>query len=499
MSPSAHFIKAQMFDWNVSLSPLDGAVGERRRWGGQACALTSIKIVISNQSAHWPTIQNITHGRTAGPRWVTRLKSFFTEPRDADKADWDGAPLQVVFPFCVLTFVAVTRIAVSCLVSCAVAPLLILSYVPVSGKEKRGGGSIFLCRRMKKTSSSRYGFCWRLNARRGASVAKNIFVQPAFSSSSSSSLPSMCPFCERVFSQSMPRFFLFFPHRWGAQYTIPVGGVGFSCILPTITTSPWLQKPKPLHPSLRNWIKETRFRAAVRPPNPSRAENPQPTVLRASFFLLLFFFYPFFKNYLLIVVGGRFSCGSVKTCSLCVFVCVCVCVCMGGSLWRIISITTLLYAFSLFTVLPCLIMFKQHCTGLWQRREPSRASLTRLDGSQTHDIIPSKGKISQPLWGCLQTRLIFISTAMWNQCVFGTMKSKLFCTRCKKKKSWNHRLWDAKIPLQPADCLIDPNPRIVVLLQVRIEAGREDGGGAVVRSATSILFIYCYFQNLKSK
>lgn len=37
--------------------------------------------------------------------------------------------------------------------------------------------------------------------------------------------------------------------------------------------------------------------------------------------------------------------------------------------WRIN--TTLLYAFSLFTVLPCLIMFKQHCTGLWQHRELS--------------------------------------------------------------------------------------------------------------------------------
>lgn len=38
------------------------------------------------------------------------------------------------------------------------------------------------------------------------------------------------------------------------------------------------------------------------------------------------------------------------------------------SSWRM-SIITLLYAFSLFTVLPCLIMFKQHCTGLWQHRE----------------------------------------------------------------------------------------------------------------------------------
>lgn len=49
-------MKAQMFDWNVSLSPLDGAVVEKRKvgvvGGGLACALTSIKIVISNQSAH---------------------------------------------------------------------------------------------------------------------------------------------------------------------------------------------------------------------------------------------------------------------------------------------------------------------------------------------------------------------------------------------------------------------------------------------------------------
>lgn len=82
MSKYAQFTKAQMFDWNVSLTPLDGAVVEKRRGGGLACALTSIKIVISNQSAHWPTIQNITHGRTAGARWVTRLKSFFTEPEE---------------------------------------------------------------------------------------------------------------------------------------------------------------------------------------------------------------------------------------------------------------------------------------------------------------------------------------------------------------------------------------------------------------------------------
>lgn len=45
--------------------------------GALACTLTSIKIVISNQSAHWPTIQNITHGIAAGPRSATRL---FAEP-----------------------------------------------------------------------------------------------------------------------------------------------------------------------------------------------------------------------------------------------------------------------------------------------------------------------------------------------------------------------------------------------------------------------------------
>ena len=69
--------EAQLLDWNVKLSPLDGAVvgAEREEEGGGAAAaaaaawaLTSIKTVLSNQSAHRATIQNITHRTAAGPR-----------------------------------------------------------------------------------------------------------------------------------------------------------------------------------------------------------------------------------------------------------------------------------------------------------------------------------------------------------------------------------------------------------------------------------------------
>lgn len=93
----------------------------------------------------------------------------------------------------------------------------------------------------------------------------------------------------------------------------------------------------------------------------------------------------------------------------------------GGSPWRIIDISTLLYAFSLFTVLPCLIMFKQHCTGLWQRRDASCASLTRLHRSQTHDIISLQRKNSQPWMSfCLQEKADFDFQAD----VFGTKNAK---------------------------------------------------------------------------
>lgn len=138
-------MKAWMFKWNESLSPLDGAVVEKRGGGTSLCADV-------NKNSHFKPVCALTdhskhYARHRG--WTTL--GYSTEiilhrvRGDADKAA--GAPLQVLFPFRLLTFVAVTRISVSCLVSGAIAPLPILSYVPVSGKEKKrgwGGGGALL-------------------------------------------------------------------------------------------------------------------------------------------------------------------------------------------------------------------------------------------------------------------------------------------------------------------------------------------------------------------
>lgn len=136
-------MKAWMFKWSESLSPLDGAVVEKRGGGTSLCADV-------NKNSHFKPVCALTdhskhYARHRG--WTTL--GYSTEiilhraRGDEDKAA--GAPLQVLFPFRLLTFVAVTRISVSCLVSGAIAPLPILSYVPVSGKEKKrglGGGGV---------------------------------------------------------------------------------------------------------------------------------------------------------------------------------------------------------------------------------------------------------------------------------------------------------------------------------------------------------------------
>ena len=74
----------------------------------------------------------------------------------------------------------------------------------------------------------------------------------------------------------------------------------------------------------------------------------------------------------------------------------------------IIFITTLLCAFSLFTVLPCLIMFKQHCTGLWQRREPSCVSLTSwMAASEWHHPLERHEKKKKKRIACVLAWIVF--------------------------------------------------------------------------------------------
>lgn len=131
--------------------------------------------------------------------------------------------------------------------------------------------------------------------------------------------------------------------------------------------------PKPHHSPVRDWIKATRLLCSQC--------NHLPCIHagdRASFTFfwwllrtVVFFLFSFFCSLWIIDLVLLFQ-SQVRE---------------RKSSWRIVtfivifiitttSTTTLLYAFSLFTVLPCLIMFKQHCTGLWQRREPSCVSLT---------------------------------------------------------------------------------------------------------------------------
>lgn len=76
--------------------------------------------------------------------------------------------------------------------------------------------------------------------------------------------------------------------------------------------------------------------------------------------------------------------------------------------WRITI--TLLYAFSLFTVLPCLIMFKQHCTGLWQHREPSCVTLTPWMAASTWRHLLKAPNVEVSMWSaCLRGRRLGFS------------------------------------------------------------------------------------------
>lgn len=245
-------------------------------------------------------------------------------------------------------------------------------------KERVGEGGLFLCRRMKKTSRSRFGSWWRLNARRGASVTKHIFIHPAF-------LPILLVasihlfICERLFSHSMPPPPQSFLLTDGGRSTLSqLGDSDFHATSPPSPQARGYKKPKPpITPRCGIGLKDPRF--GQRSDHHLRRNQQH---LEWFYFLCAPFLVLFCSGSSMSVsVSGAGASPSVKTC-----------VGRGGgggSSWRIITTATLLYAFSLFTVLPCLIMFKQHCTGLWQRREPSCASLTRLDGSQTHDIIPS--------------------------------------------------------------------------------------------------------------
>lgn len=284
-------MKAWMFNWNESLSPLDGAVVEKRRGGALACSLTSIKIVISNQSAHWPTIQNITHGTAAGPRWVTRLKSFFTEPGEMQtKRPELHCRFYSRSVFSHLWLLRAYRCHVS---SChrATTHPFICSRLG-ERKEKRLGGGALLVQADEENKQVQIWFLVEVDR-----ASRRVCHQTHLHSSRFSLHPprrrvhpsihqreGLFTFGAAVFPLSA-----FSPHRWGAQYTITVGGLRFSCNLPSVATSPWLQKAQtPHYTSLRNWIKGTTFRATVRPPTLSEPTTFKVIYISARLFSFCF-------------------------------------------------------------------------------------------------------------------------------------------------------------------------------------------------------------------
>lgn len=138
-----HSIKAQTFDWNVSLSPLDGAVVEKRKRGKGGG--TSLCADVNKNSHFKPVCALTDHSKHYARRrgWTTLgystemllIRAWGDEDRE------DRAPPRRFYPpppFSVFSGLRVCRCRVWCLVP---SPLPILSYVPVSGRggERHGG------------------------------------------------------------------------------------------------------------------------------------------------------------------------------------------------------------------------------------------------------------------------------------------------------------------------------------------------------------------------
>lgn len=261
-------MKAWMFNWNESLSPLDGAVVEKRR-GALACALTSIKIVISNQSAHWPTIQNITHGTAAGPRWVTRLKSFFTEPGEMQtKRPELHCRFYSRSVFSHLWLLRAYRCHVSSVVPSRHYPSFHM--FPSRGKKRKevGGGCSSCAGGWRKQASPHLvlGGGWTcVEARLSPNTSSLI---PLFSPSFPSPRPSIYSSARGSFHirYRRPPLSVFSPHRWGRSTPSQLGDSDFHATSPPSPQARGYKKPKPpITPRCGIGLKEPRNGATTNP------------------------------------------------------------------------------------------------------------------------------------------------------------------------------------------------------------------------------------------
>lgn len=145
-------------------------------------------------------------------------------------------------------------------------------------KKKRGGRKRLLVQADEENKQFQIWFLLEVKTRVEARLSPST-SNPAFSPSSSSSpLPSICSFCERLSSHFDASVFPSFLLTDGGRSTpSQLGDSDFPATSPP--PSPQARGYKssnPLHTSLRNWFKEARFRAAFRPTTPSREKNPQP-------------------------------------------------------------------------------------------------------------------------------------------------------------------------------------------------------------------------------
>lgn len=158
-----------MFDWNVSPSPLDGAIVEKRGGGGSLFADV-------NKNSHFKPVCALSdhskhYARHRG--WTTLdWNHVFCWPW-RNGGNTDRAPMQVyVFHHSMFSSHSWLFRSLSCVVSCAITPLPI-----ASPSRRKKGKEVRLWRLFDLVAS------WRLNVRRGASVTNHIFTHSDFCTS----------------------------------------------------------------------------------------------------------------------------------------------------------------------------------------------------------------------------------------------------------------------------------------------------------------------------
>lgn len=127
-------------------------------------------------------------------------------------------------------------------------------------KKRGGGGSIFLCGRMKKNKQFQIWFLWEVERASRRVCRQTHLHHPAFSSSSSSPLPSICSFCEGVFLDiRYLRFSSFLLTDGGRSTPSQLGDSDFPATSPPSPPARGYKSPNPFTPRCGIGLKKTDF------------------------------------------------------------------------------------------------------------------------------------------------------------------------------------------------------------------------------------------------